>query len=164
MSNKSDFWTVRQPAHVVHFILLHVTSARLVAARTGIPIEVILAQSALESNWGRAVKGNDYFGIKGRSQTLDPASSANPELTVQGKQSAATRKVRIYSGYAEAADDYASYLLSQYRTAWAYRSNPEEFAEMVARQGYSADPQYASKLCSIILLNVLPMLSFLSGR
>jgi flagellum-specific peptidoglycan hydrolase FlgJ len=155
---------VRQPANVAHFILLHVTPARLVAARTGIPVEVILAQSALESDWGRVVKGNDYFGIKGRSHARDPVSSVYPELTAQGKQSAATSKVRIYSGYAEAADDYASFLLMQYRTAFAYRADPEEFAEMVARQGYSADPQYGSKLCSIILLNVLPMLSFLSGR
>lgn len=164
MSNKPDFWAVRQPAHVVNFIQMHVTSARFVAARTGIPIAVILAQSALESDWGRAVKGNDYFGIKGRSQVLNPASSANPELIAQGKSSAAISKVRTYSGYAEAADDYAAFLLKDYQTAMAYRANPEEFAEMVARQGYSADPQYATKLCSIILLNVLPMLSFLSGR
>jgi flagellum-specific peptidoglycan hydrolase FlgJ len=156
---------VRQPAHVGHFILLHMTSTRLVAARTGIPLEVIFAQSALESDWGRVVKGNDYFGIKGRSETRNPASIIPTELTSYGKPSiAASKKDRIYSNYAEAADDYASFLLMQYRTAFAYRTNPEEFARMVARLGYSTDPDYASKLSSIILLNVLPMLSSLSGR
>lgn len=151
MSNNSDFWAVRQPAHVAHFIQIHMTSARFVAARTAIPVEVILAQSALESDWGRAAKGNDYFGIKGRSQARNPASTA-------------TGEARTYSDYAEAADDYASFLLRDFATAMAYRASPEEFAEMVARQGYSIDPQYASKLCSIILLNVVPFLSYLSGK
>lgn len=146
MSNKSDFWAVTQPAHVVHFIRTHAASAGLVAARTGIPAEVILAQSALESDWGRLVKGNDYFGIKRRAQARNPAASANG-------------KAFAYSGYAEAADDYASLLVREYSTAFAYKANPEEFADAVVRQGYSTDPQYASKLRSIILLNVLPVLS-----
>ncbi|WP_071658899.1 glucosaminidase domain-containing protein [Duganella sp. HH101] len=48
----------QQPAHVARFIGLHVSDAQIIAARTGIPAEVILAQSALESNWGRSVKGS----------------------------------------------------------------------------------------------------------
>jgi flagellum-specific peptidoglycan hydrolase FlgJ len=150
MSNKSDFWAVTQPAHVVHFIQLHVASARFVAARTGIPAEVILAQSALESDWGRVVRGNDYFGIKRRLQARNAASSANG-------------KISAYSGYDEAVDDYVSLLQREYTTAFAHKANPEEFADAVARQGYSTDPQYASKLRSIILLNVLPVLSGASG-
>jgi flagellum-specific peptidoglycan hydrolase FlgJ len=163
MSNNSDFWTVRQPAHVIHFIQIHAASANLVSARTGIPAAVILAQSALESNWGRAVKGNDYFGLQQRLQRKKAASTANLALAVNGVP-VATGNVRLYPSYAEAASDYATLLLNEFPTALAYRFNPEEFAEILARQGYSPDPQYASKLCSIILLNVLPMLAFLSGR
>ena len=48
----------QRPAHVVHFIGLHISDAKIVSARTGIPVAVILAQSALESNWGRSVKGS----------------------------------------------------------------------------------------------------------
>jgi flagellum-specific peptidoglycan hydrolase FlgJ len=163
MSNKADFWAVDQPAHVVHFIQMHAASAKLVAARTGVPAEVILAQSALESDWGRVVKGNDYFGIKRRTQLQNPESSSIPQPAAKGT-TAASSKAPAYSGYAEAAGDYASFLLSEFSTALPYRANPEEFAEMVASRGYSTDPQYASKMCSIILLNVLPMLAFLSGR
>ncbi|MDL2357163.1 MAG: glucosaminidase domain-containing protein, partial [Pseudomonadota bacterium] len=57
----------KQPVHVASFIGLHIAEAKDISARTGIPSEVILAQSALESNWGRTVKGNAYFGIKGKS-------------------------------------------------------------------------------------------------
>jgi flagellar protein FlgJ len=55
----------QQPAYVSSFVSLHRTEAKVISARTGIPTEVILAQSALESDWGRTVKGNAYFGIKG---------------------------------------------------------------------------------------------------
>jgi flagellum-specific peptidoglycan hydrolase FlgJ len=55
-------------------------------------------------------------------------------------------------------------LVRDYPTAFAYRANPEEFADAVARQGYYTNPQYATKLRSIILLNVLPLLSAASGK
>ena len=150
MANKPDYWAVTQPAHVVHFIQMHAAAARLVAARTGIPAEVILAQSALETDWGRLVKGNDYFGFMRRLRTGNPALSA-------------TAKILSYSGFAEAAEEYALLLVRDYPTAFAYRANPEEFADAVARQGYYTNPQYATKLRSIILLNVLPLLASASG-
>lgn len=36
----------------------------------GIPVEVKVAQAALETGWGRYVKGNNWFGIKGKSQSF----------------------------------------------------------------------------------------------
>lgn len=78
----------QQPGYVTIFIRSHIAEAESISARTGIPAEVILAQSALESNWGRTVKGNAYFGIKGKSPSGNSASFSTHEVTLSGNASA----------------------------------------------------------------------------
>jgi flagellum-specific peptidoglycan hydrolase FlgJ len=148
----------RQPPHVAHFVALHVSDAKIVSARTGIPAEVILAQSALESNWGRSVKENAYFGIKGKSPSGRSTIFATHEVTLSGQRISETDEFRAYTGYDEAAADYASLIQRKYPAALAYRNDPEKFAEAVARQGYATDPQYAKKLKSIIHSHITPLL------
>lgn len=148
----------QQPGYVILFVGLHIVDAKIIAARTWIPVEVILAQSALESNWGRTVKDNAYFGIKGKSATGKSTSFSTHEVTLSGQSVSEIDEFRAYSSYAEAADDYASLIQRQYSAAFAYRHDPEEFAEAVARQGYATDPQYAKKLKSIIHLHIAPLL------
>ena len=148
----------QQAAHVVHFIGLHISDAKIVAALTGIPAEVILAQSALESNWGRSVKGNAYFGIKGKSPTGQSTTFSTHEVTLSGKRVSEIDEFRSYASYEEAADDYASLIRRKYPTVMAYRDNPEKFAEAVARRGYATDPYYAQKLKSIIHSHIAPIL------
>jgi flagellum-specific peptidoglycan hydrolase FlgJ len=76
----------QQPAHVTHFIHVHKAEAQAVSARTGIPVEVILAQSALESDWGRKIKGSAYFGIKGKSATANSTVFTTHEVDLAGKR------------------------------------------------------------------------------
>ena len=148
----------QQPAHVAHFIGLHGSDAQIIAARTGIPAEVILAQSALESNWGRSVQSNAYFGIKGKSPTGQSTTFSTHEVTLAGKRVSEIDEFRAYTSYAEAADDYASLIRRKYPTVMAYRGDPEKFAEAVARRGYATDPYYAQKLKSIIHSHITPLL------
>jgi flagellum-specific peptidoglycan hydrolase FlgJ len=58
-----------------------------------------------------------------------------------------------YSGYDEAADDYAHMLKSnpRFRSCFLYRSS-SQFAAAVARVHYATDPYYGSKLTEIIRL------------
>lgn len=147
-----------QPAHVLHFVRMHSADARLVAAKTGVPIEVILAQSALESDWGRSVKGNAYFGIKGKSPTGDSTSFATREVTPTGEVTSAVSEFRAYTDYAEAANDYAALIQRKYPLAMLVRKDPMKFAEAVATQGYATDPHYAIKLKSIIRAHIAPLL------
>jgi flagellum-specific peptidoglycan hydrolase FlgJ len=116
------------------------------------------AQSALESNWGRTVKDNAYFGIKGKSATGKSTSFSTHEVRLSGQRVSEIDEFRAYSSYAEAADDYASLIQQRYSVAFAYRNDPEKFAEAVARQGYATDPQYAAKLKSIIHSHITPLL------
>ena len=51
--------------------------AKEVASDLGISHKIILAQAALDSGWGKSVKGNNYFGIKshGLAGGLDVATT-----------------------------------------------------------------------------------------
>jgi flagellum-specific peptidoglycan hydrolase FlgJ len=148
----------QQPSHVTHFVGIHLADAAGISARTGIPAEVILAQSALETNWGRTVRGNAYFGIKGKSATGNSTSFATHEVTLAGQRVSEIDEFRAYDSYAEAANDYASLIQRKFAAAFAYRNDPEGFAEAVATHGYATDPQYASKLKSIIRSHITPLL------
>lgn len=148
----------QQPAHVVNFVALHIAEVRIISVRTGIPAEVILAQSALESNWGRTVKGNAYFGIKGKSATGNSTTFSTHEVTLSGQKVSEVDEFRAYASYAEAADDYALLIQRRFSAAFAYRNYPGKFVEAVAKQGYATDPQYAIKLKSIIHSHIAPLL------
>lgn len=148
----------QQPAHVAVFVNLHAAEAKVISARTGIPAGVILAQSALESDWGRAVKGNAYFGIKGKSPTGKSVSFSTHEVTLSGQKISEVDAFRAYTSYSEAANDYAFLIQRRYPSAFLYRNEPEKFAEAVARQGYATDRHYAKKLKSIIHSHITPLL------
>ncbi len=147
----------QQPAHVALFIGLHISDAKLISARTGVPAEVILAQSALESGWGRSVQDNAYFGIKDKSTTGRSTSFSTHEVTLSGQRISEIDEFRAYTSYAEAATDYASLIQRKYPSALAYSDDPEKFAETVAMHGYATDPQYAEKLKSIIHSHISPL-------
>lgn len=148
----------QQPGYVILFFRLHITEAKIISAHTGVPVEVILAQSALESNWGRTVRDNAYFGIKGKSSKGKSTSFSTHEVTLSGQRVSEIDEFRAYSSYFEAADDYASLIRRKYTAAFVYRNDPEKFAESVARLGYATDPQYARKLRSIIHSHITPLL------
>ncbi|MFG1173020.1 glucosaminidase domain-containing protein [Erwiniaceae bacterium CAU 1747] len=51
-----------------------------------IPVSVTLAQSAQETGWGKSVKNNAYFGIKGKSPEGNTTSFTTSEY-IDGKKS-----------------------------------------------------------------------------
>ena len=59
-----------QPAFKSDWINRALPAAVEVKRNWGVPIAVTIAQGALESGWGLKVKGNAYFGVKGKSVTF----------------------------------------------------------------------------------------------
>lgn len=147
----------QHPAHVLAFVNAHVGDARNISARTGIPAEVILAQSALESSWGQSVRDNAYFGIKGKSPSGGSTRFTTHEVLPSGRRVSQVDEFRAYTSYTEAADDYASLIQRRYGAALAHRDDPAKFVQAVANQGYATDPHYAEKLKSIIRLHIAPL-------
>jgi flagellum-specific peptidoglycan hydrolase FlgJ len=130
-------------------------AARAVKAKYGIPISVCLAQSAQETGWGRSVVGNAYFGIK--AGTVHKSVTTTTHEVIDGNVVAVTADFRSYASFDEAADDYGSFLTTnnRYKPAFDHTDDPEAFAKAVANAGYATDPDYGTKLVSIMQKNNL---------
>ncbi len=143
--------THTSPPYVTAFIAKLLPIAQSVKQTWGVPIAVLIAQGALETGWGQHVKGNAYFGIKGKSESGGSVSFATHEV-VDGKSITIHDSFRAYASLQEAADGYGEFLRSnpRYAAAFAYTDQPDRFVDTAAAAGYATDPDYAHKLKSII--------------
>jgi len=139
------------PPYVTAFITKLLPIAQSVKQTWGVPIAVLIAQGALETGWGQHVKGNAYFGIKGKSESGGSVSFSTHEV-VDGKSITIHDSFRAYASLQEAADGYGEFLRSnpRYAAAFAYTDQPDRFVDTVAAAGYATDPDYAHKLKGII--------------
>ena len=119
------------------------------AEQTGLDPRLILAQSALETGYGRAAPGHNYFGIKShgreggqqlQTQEYDPARG------MYGTR----ESFRAYKSPEESAQDYANFINqnSRYQRARQAQGLDAQIAAM-GESGYATDPRYAEKLRSI---------------
>jgi hypothetical protein len=140
-----------RPLHVQAFLDMAAAAAKRVQAKWRVPASVLLGQAAVESGWGRHVKGNAYFGIKGKSATTGSVSFRTTEV-LDGKKTNITDTFRSYTNFEEAADDYGRFLNenTRYQSAFGCTNNPLRFIEEVAKSGYATDPNYAATVKSVI--------------
>ncbi len=139
------------PEHVQAFIATILPSARKANESWGVPISVLIAQSAQETGWGVHVTDNAYFGIKGKSPSGDSTTFTTHEV-VNGKSVKIDDSFRAYKDIDEAADDYGRFLAEnpRYDGCFLYKDKPEKFVAALAAAGYATDPLYATKLLNII--------------
>ena len=144
------------PPYVTNFIATLVPIAKAVKTKWGTPVAVLVAQGALESSWGRHVKGNAYFGIKGHSASGQSVSFGTHE-EVGGKLVAITDDFRAYASMADAADDYGRFLKTnpRYAGCFAFTDQPDLFVDRLAAAGYATDSGYADKIKTIIRVHKL---------
>lgn len=140
---------------IVTFLNQHSETARTVAKKWGIPASVLLAQAAHESGWGRHVKDNAFFGIKGKSPTGNSVTFKTSEY-VDGKKTSVNDSFRAYKNFEEAADDYGRFLTKNSRYKPCFKTTTaEQFVQALASAGYATDPRYAEKILNIINKNGL---------
>lgn len=108
---------------------------------------VIAAQWALESGWGKHTSGtHNYFGLKGTG------SNVNTQEFLNGKW------ITIKAGFIDFPDLYTCvcYLVERwYKDFGKYKgvnraANNEECAKLLVKEGYATDPDYAEKLIKIM--------------
>lgn len=134
-----------------------------------VPALVALAQSALETGWGRSAPGNMYFGMKtgksysGKKQLITTKEVHTtkdvkyPEIIsiVQrpdGKYLYTVKDwFRAYDSPKQSFEDYARLLSTnpRYKEAFKY-SDPILFAQEIKKAGYATDPDYLTKIKSLI--------------
>jgi len=133
------------------FISMLAQAAQECMRRTGIPASITLAQAALESGWGAAVRGNNLFGIKADKSWTGPTVSFATTEHLDGRDVHLTDKFRKYDSYVESMVDHGRFLLANPR----YRSCFKEttgmgWATALQKAGYATDPEYAKKLQATI--------------
>lgn len=116
--------------------------------QTGIDPRIIVAQGALESNWGRSAPGNNYFGIKSHGKS-GGNTLATTEV-INGKTVRVNDSFRAFGGPEDSVRGYAEFINKNPRYG-EFRSAQGLDAQIAAlgRSGYATDPQYASKIASI---------------
>ena len=104
---------------------------------------VCIAQAALESGWN--LKAKTLFGIKGKGESLKTTEFIN------GKYISVTDSFRTYPDLASSIDGYYEFLLTNKRYAgYIGLTDPQTQITAISRAGYATDPNYASKVMSII--------------
>ena len=133
--------------------------AKDVEQKTGIDARLMLAQSALETGWGKypilKADGQPSFNLFGIKSHADwQGDSANITTTEYRGGVAMTEKAnfRAYASYQESFHDYAHFLKSntRYQDALNHVDQPKEFAEKLQQAGYATDPNYADKINQIM--------------
>jgi len=150
--------SVLPQAHVEQFVSRMLPAAERASQASGVPAQLIMAQAALESGWGRReirmADGSpsfNVFGIKADRSWKGPvAESATTEYT-NGVAQKTTASFRAYGSYEEAFTDYARFLTTNPRYANVLATdNPAEAAHGLQRAGYATDPGYGGKLVRIM--------------
>jgi peptidoglycan hydrolase FlgJ len=133
--------------------------AQQAARALGVKPEVLVAQAALETGWGRSVmqhpdgsSSNNLFGIKanpaweGRQVSVPTLEYSN------GIPVRTSATFRAYGSIADSFSDYVDFLKSnpRYRNALVQAGNPNAFTAALQQAGYATDPAYAQKINAIV--------------
>ena len=133
-------------------------AAREAGQQLGVDPRNLIAQAALETNWGTRVphdaggrSSHNLFGMKTGSQWTGASVAAGTQEYENGAAVSTTAQFRAYSRHAQSFQDYVSLLRNSPRYAAALNtgSNVHAFATALQRGGYATDPDYASKVSSI---------------
>jgi len=118
--------------------------ARRVSERTGLDPRLVLAQSALETGYGKSAPNSNYFGIKGAGQVFPSEEFFDGKMVVEPSE------FRAYENPQQSFDDYASFITGnkRYEPVLKAKTLSGQIAAMGA-SGYATDPNYGAKLSSI---------------
>lgn len=133
-------------AYQEEFIQRLLPFASKAAERLGISPELLIAQAAQETGWGKDVKNNNYFNIKGEGGAKMNAL----EYDDNGQPYHEPSSFRGYADAGESFDDYVNFLESNPRYAQTLKSNTDaEFTQGLQDAGYATDPDYANNLNAV---------------
>lgn len=127
--------------------------------RLGVDPQVLIAQAALETGWGRYTiqtsqgeSSYNLFGIKADSRWQGGRVS---KLSLEYKDGIAVRQqsmFRAYDSMAASFADYVNFLTTnpRYQPALTQAHDPQAYLRELQQGGYATDPRYADKILSIM--------------
>ena len=133
--------------------------AEKVAKEAGLDPDVLMAQAALETGWGkRLVPGrhggssNNLFNIKADTR-WDGDKSHVSTLEFDGEVARKERAAfRSYANVEQSLQDYVDFMKEhpRYQQALKVADDPEQYTQALQDAGYATDPQYARKIQSVL--------------
>ena len=132
--------------------------AQQAARQLGVNPVTLLAQAALETNWGRSVPqsagggtSNNLFGIKATSGWSGPAVTNSTREYSGGTASTVKAQFRSYGSASHCFQDYVDLLKGnpRYAAALGTGNDVQAFGSALQQGGYATDPAYASKLTAV---------------
>jgi len=141
------------------FVTALIEPAKYVEKKLNIPFEVVIAQAALETGWGKKViqteqgkSSNNLFNIKADSRW---SGDKTHKETLEYQQGAMVKKrepFRVYQNITESVNDYINFLSNsdRYQGALKQTGNVEHFLHGLQSAGYATDPNYANKIMATL--------------
>jgi peptidoglycan hydrolase FlgJ len=132
--------------------------AQEAADALGVDANVLLAQAALETGWGKSVIKNgqgessfNLFNIKADKSWQGKQASVS---TVEYDGNVARKEMagfRSYESYKQSFDDYVNFIKTnpRYSEALKKAGNPTLYVRELQKAGYATDPRYAEKIMRI---------------
>jgi flagellar protein FlgJ len=132
--------------------------AEQAARELGVEPKVLLAQAALETNWGRSlIKNRDgessfnLFNIKAGKAWQGEQVSVKALEFERGVGRKTNASFRAYESFEESFQDYVRLIKSnpRYGDALKQADSPERYLRGLQQAGYATDPKYAEKIIKI---------------
>jgi flagellar protein FlgJ len=122
-------------------------------AQTGCPAQLLIAQWALESEWGAKPAGTaNYFGIKRTARHTKWCTVTTREV-VNGKSIVQDLQFADYDSLEDSCRDYAWLITNgaPYHAAWQQYLNDRDLHTLIAAVArvYATDPDYARLTAAI---------------
>jgi len=133
--------------------------AKKVANTLGISPAVLIAQSALETGWGKKIiNGSDdqssfnLFNIKAHKSWQGDKVSKNSLEVEDGVGVKRRSEFRAYQDYEHSFSDYGHFITTnqRYQEALQQGTDADRYVEELQKAGYATDPQYADKIKRIM--------------
>lgn len=133
--------------------------AKKAATEIGVNPAVMVAQSALETGWGKHIikdkNGDSSFNLFNVKAHRGWDGEKAAQSTLEFENGVAVKKVepfRVYGGFEESFNDLISFLKSntRYQGALNSASDSEQFLQNLQNAGYATDPNYADKILGIL--------------
>ena len=132
--------------------------AERAARQLGVSPVTLVAQAALETDWGRSMprtargtSSNNLFGLKASGGWSGPSARSDTQEYVHGAATVTQARFRAYGSCGQCFQDYTALLSSdpRYAAALGTGSDAGAFASALQQSGYATDPDYARKLTAV---------------
>jgi flagellar protein FlgJ len=124
----------------------------------GVDPRHLIAQAALETNWGRSMPqdsngrcSNNLFGIKASTGWSGSTVTSDTQEFQDGVATNTAAQFKAYATPAQSFQDYVALLRNnpRYSTALNTGGDVQAFATGLQRGGYATDPDYANKIAAV---------------